>query len=309
MIQKYNTAGCGKTRNLLFLLLRYLAYCIFILLQIDKMTGPLAQIVTLSTFGNDFLYNDKLPEDFYKKNSAFQFCNKVDFRVLKKPFFFLKGKETVIADDPIAWFKYLKKDGCKRLRLYFQSSKDQSIAKDYKLAGLIGGGGVWLIEAIYNNHSTGWVNRWEVTKKDDPQHNILSVYYGMTIKSLPTIDLQIDQQKCKTELGETLTEIEEFAFQHDLTYWGEQFKNAGKALSSETPEESYYNKELIPLDRYSLISKQILFAAGIGWVFGAMGSWNDQYFEDRIEDDKYESLSETLYARVNQAIISEVNTY
>jgi len=104
--------------------------------------------------------------------------------------------------------------------LYFQSSKDQSIAKDYKLAGLVGGGGTWLIDAIYNSYSDGWANRWDVTRKDDPQNNIWTVNYGRTIKSIPTINLQIDQQQCKNKLNETLVEIQDFAFQHNLDNWG-----------------------------------------------------------------------------------------
>src|SRR5438045_4027623 len=147
------------------------------------MTGPLAQIVTLSGFGNDFLYNGRLTASFYDTNSSFQFCNKVDFRVFKQAFFFSKRKELVIADNPVEWFTYLKNNGCKKLRLFFQPSKDQSFAKDYKIAGLIGGGGTWLIEAVYNNYSNGWANRWEVTKKDDPDNNIWTVNYGMTVKT------------------------------------------------------------------------------------------------------------------------------
>ena len=272
------------------------------------MTGPLAQIVTLSAFGNDYLNNKRLPEYFYKNNFSFQFCNKVDFRIFKKPFFFIKKKEVVIADNPNDWFDYLKNDGCRKLSLYFQNSKDQSLAKDYKLAGLVGGGGTWLIEAVYDNYSNVWANRWEVTQKDDPQNNIWTVNYGMTIKQCSTMNVQIDQQRCKHELNETLTEIETFAFLQNLEHWGNQFKSAREALYCNAPEKSYYNKELVPIDRFSLISKQILFAAGTAWVFGAMGSWNDLGFETKGDNDRYESLTETLYKRVNQAIISAVNS-
>jgi len=273
------------------------------------MTGPLAQIVTLATFGNDFLFNGRSPGNFYHTNTSFQFCNKVDFRVFRQPFLFLKKKEVVVAKNPIEWFQYLKNDGCKRLRLFFQGSKDQSIAKDHKLAGLVGGGGTWLIEAIYDNYSNGWANRWEVTKKDDPQNKIWTVNYGMTVKKFPSINLQIDQQKCQEELNETLIAIEAFASKPNLEYWHEQFKNARIALYAADPENSYYNKELIPNDRYSLISRQLLYAAGTAWVFGAMGSWNDLGFDHKEENDMYEHLSEVLYERVNQAIISAVNAY
>lgn len=272
------------------------------------MNGPLAQIVTLSAFGNDFLYTGRLPVNFYENNLSFKFCNKIDFRVFKQPLLG-KKKEVVIAGNPIDWFRYLKENDCKKLRLLFQGSKDQSFAKDHQLAGLVGGGGTWLIEAIHDNHSNVWANHWEVTQKDDPQHNIWTVNYGMTANNFPSINVQIDQQQCKNELNKTLSAIEAFAFHHNLEYWGNQFKAAKEALHADNPENSYYNTDLIPADRYSHLSKQILFAAGTAWVFGAMGSWNDLGFETKEDNDKYDSLTGTLYERVNQAIISATNSY
>ena len=272
------------------------------------MTGTLSQIITLTSFGNSFLFNDRLEPNFFD-NLSFKFCNKVDFRVFEKPFLFMKQKEKVIAPYPNDWFEYLKKNGCKKLRLYFRSSADQSFAKDYKLAGLVGGGGTWFIEAVYNNHSNAWANRWEVTQKDDPNQNIWTVNYAQTLSNLPTIDLQISQQKCKEELEETLTEIEAFAFGQNLEYWGKQFTEARQVLKSSNPEHSYYNKQLIPFDNYSLTAKQILCAAGTAWVFGAMGSWNDIGFNTKEDNEKYEVLTETLYERVNQSIMSATNSY
>lgn len=272
------------------------------------MTGPLSQIITLTSFGNDFLFNNKLKSNFFD-NLSFTFCNKVDFRIFERPVFFIKQREKVIAPYPNAWFIYLKKNGCKKLRLYFRGSADQSFAKDYKLAGLVGGGGTWFIEAVYKNYSNAWANRWEVTHKDDPKQNIWTVNYVQALSMLPTMDLQISQQKCKEALDETLTEIEAFAFGKNLEDWGKQFSEARQALRSNNPEISYYNKELIPFDNYSLTARQILCAAGTAWVFGAMGSWNDLGFNTKEDNEKYEALTEQLYERVNQAIISATNSY
>lgn len=272
------------------------------------MTGPLSQVVTLATFGNDFLFNDKLIEDF-ASNRSFKFCNTVDFRIFKKSIFGKEQKENVIANNPNEWFAYLKQTGCKKLRLYFRSSEDQSFAKDYKLAGLTGGGGTWFIEAVYGSYSNAWASRWLVTKKDDPNHNIWTVNYGQTLSNLPVADVQHPLEECREELEQTLTEIEAFALAHNLEPWAKQFTEAKRALQSDAPENFYYNKELIPLKNYSLIAKQILFAAATGWVFGAMGSWNDLGFNTAEENEKYEKLSEQLYERINRAILSSVNSY
>ena len=273
------------------------------------MTGTLAQIIALTAFGNDFLKNGTIPTDFNTANTTFQFCNKVDFREFKKLFFFLKPKETVIANNPTEWFQYLKSDGCKHLRLYFEYSKDQSFAKDHKLAGLVGGGGSWLIEAVYDNHSNYWANRWEVTNQNATDRKIWAVNYGMTVKKQHISNLQIDNQKIKEKLRKTLTEIADFAFRQDLKSWGEQFDKAKLTLDSLTPESGYYHTDLIPVDKYSMTAKQIIFSAGSAWVFGGMGSWNDLGFDSKEDNETYDRLSEQLYSNINEAIIAGTNTY
>src|SRR4030095_2007332 len=273
------------------------------------MTGILAQIITLTAYGNDYLKNGKIPNDFYPSNTAFQFCNKVDFIEFKKSILFSKLKESVVASNPTEWFKFLKDEGCKHLRLYFEYSKDQSFAKDHKLAGLVGGGGTWLIEAIYVNYSNYWANRWEVTNQNAPDRKIWTVSYGMTAKKQHTRNLQIDNQKAKDKLNQTLVKIADFAFKQNLQYWGEQFDKAKETLESLTPEKDYYHTDLIPLGNYSLTAKQILFSAGSAWVFGGMRSWNDLGFDRKEDNETYDRLSEQLYSDVNEAIIAGTNTY
>lgn len=126
---------------------------------------------------------------------------------------------------------------------------------------------------------------------------------------MPTIDLQISLQKCKEELEKTLTEIEAFAIGQNLDYWSKQFTQARQALIANTPESFYYNSDLIVNNNYSLTARQILYAAGTAWVFGAMGSWNDLGFNTKEDNEKYEALTEILYSKVNEAIISATNSY
>lgn len=226
------------------------------------MTGILSQLIALTAYGNDYLNNDKFLTDFNSTNTAFQFCNKIDFREFKKQFFFSKQKESVVANNPTEWFQYLKTDGCKHLRLYFEYSKNQSFAKDHKLAGLVGGGGSWLIEAVYHNYSNYWSNRWEVTNQDAADRKIWTVNYGMIVKKQHISNLQIDNQSIKIKLGQTLIEITDFAFKKDLKSWGEQFNKAKLTLDSLAPESNYYHTDLIPTEKYNLTAKQIIFSAG-----------------------------------------------
>lgn len=273
------------------------------------MTGIVAQIIALTAYGNDFLKQGNIPVDFYSANTTFQHCNKVDFREFKRQFFFLKPKEHAVANDPIEWFHYLKSEGCVKLRLYFEHSDDQSFAKDYKLAGLVGGGGTWLIEAVYDNYSNYWANRWEVSHKNAPNNKIWTVNYGMTAKKQKSINLQIDNQEIKEQFRLTLTEISAFAVQQNLNDWSDQFEAAKITLDSLTPETHFYHTDLIPIDKYSLTAKQLVFAAGTAWVFGGMGSWNDLGFSNKENEETYDRLSEQLYSSINEAIIAGTNTY
>ncbi|MFT3981261.1 MAG: hypothetical protein QM687_12370 [Ferruginibacter sp.] len=273
------------------------------------MTGILSQIIALTAYGNDFLKNGKIPSEFDSANTTFQFCNRIDFKEFKKPFFFSKSKEKVVAENPTKWFEYLKIGGCKLLRLYFEYSKDQSFAKDHKLAGFVGGGGTWLIEAIYDDYSNYWENRWEVTNQNAPDNKIWTVNYGLTLAKQHISNLKIDNQKIKNELGQVLAEIAGFAFKKDLQNWGELFENAKRILDSLNAEENYYHKDLIPVDNYSLIAKQILFSAGSAWVFGGMGSWNDLGFDRKEDTEIYDRLSAQLYSKINEAIIASINSY
>lgn len=272
------------------------------------MTGILAQMIALTAYGNDYLINGKIPIDFDTVNTTFQFCNKVNFSEFEKVGFFSK-KEKIISKRPTEWFKYLKTDGCKHLRLYFEYSKDQSFSKDHKLAGLVGGGGTWLIEAIYDNYSNYWRNKWEVTNQNATDSKIWTVNYGMIVKKQHTSNLQIDNQSIKDKLRQTLIEIANFAFKQNLQSWGELFDRAKTILDSSVPEENYYHKDLIPLDNYSLTAKQILFSAGSAWVFGGMGSWNDLGFDSKEDNDTYDRLSEQLYSNINEAIIAGTNIF
>ncbi|MCB0429153.1 MAG: hypothetical protein H6585_00380 [Flavobacteriales bacterium] len=273
------------------------------------MTGNLAQLIALATYGNAYLTTGSLPDDFYPANTTFQFCRSVDFLALRKTFFFSKPKETIVAVTPIDWFKMLKKDSCKKIRLYFQYSKDQSFAKDHKLAGLVGGGGTWLIETIFDSYSDYWVGRWEVKDPNAPDHNIWKVSYDLIAPHNRTTDIKVNLDGVKKKISQTLTEIASFASQLENQYWMEQFNKAKEVLSSASPKENYYHKDLIVVGNYSLKAQQVLFAAGCAWVFGGMGSWNDIGFDNKEDENRYDELSAQLYDDINQSILAVVNSY
>jgi hypothetical protein len=273
------------------------------------MTGNLSQIVALAAYGNDFLKNNTIQTDFNSSHTTFQSCSLIDFREVRKTFFFSNPKEIVIASGPADWFHYLKNDGCKNLRLYFEKSKDQSFARDYKLAGLVGGGGSWLIEAVYDTYSNYWTNRWEVSDQNAADGRIWTVNYGLILPKKSSRNLKYDNQLVKENLRNTLTEISHFADSQKLENWVERFGKAILTLDSAKPESNYYHKDLLPVGNYSLMARQLVFSAESAWVFGGMGSWNDVVFDKDEDNETYERLSEQLYTSINEAIIAGTTSY
>ena len=272
------------------------------------MNGMLAQMIAITAYGNAYLHHRGIPDNFDFLNTTFQFCNKVDFRELRKMRLSSKTKESVLANNPTEWFKYLKGNDCKQLRLHYESSKNQDFAKDYKLAGFVGGGGIWIIEAVFEQHVSFWVNRWEVTNQNAADEKIWTVNYTKLHKQQRIDKVYVEKQSMKDALNRTLKEISDFARKQNLQYWEAQFEKAKSALDSPSPEEHFYHKDLIPLSEHSLMERQLLFSAGVAWVFGGMGSWNDLGFENQEDNDVYEYLSEQLYSNINNAIIAAINT-
>jgi hypothetical protein len=267
------------------------------------MNGVLAQLVSLTSYANQCISAGQFPLYYYPQHSTFQFCNKVDFLQIKD------GKETILCPNPYSFFGYLKLSACKKVRLYYQAVSQQKGAMEHQLAGMVGGGGVWLIETIYEGYSNYWSNRWQVTQKEDPDNKIWSVDYLLTHTRQPTSNLQYDLVETATQLAAALKAVAEFAKQQDLSNWTEIFELALTRLTSVSPSGDYYHQDLIVRENYALPARQLLFAAASSWVFGGMGSWNDLGFNTPEEQQTYTDLSARLYDSINRSIVAATNSF
>lgn len=272
------------------------------------MTATLAQLIALTTFGNAYLQGKPLPEGFFPGNKAFSFCRSVDFSEFRRLFFFSKAKEKMVAATPGAWMAYLEKQECRKLRLYYQPSKEQGMAKDHQLAAFVGGGGNWMIEAVYSKTSIYWNNRWMVTHPDDPQQQIWTVNYGAFIQRQPITDQQVPHSQAHEQLQQALRQIHDFAHRCGEGNWAAVFAGALAALEQPPPVNDDFLGSVLPQGEYPQAARQLLAAARRAYVFGGMGSWNDISFGDTAGQEAYDQLSEALYSAITNAVISAVNT-
>ena len=216
--------------------------------------------------------------------------------------------ESVVANDPTAWFALLKQEGCRGLKAYYHPSEEnEQGTPDYKLAGFVGGGGTWLIETVYPSYSDFWAARWVADQPDDPQQNIWSVSYGRTLSNVDTISYSPEVNHISNGLKEILTDIYAFASHHQLNNWSKLFQTALDLLESNQPATGWYENVIIK-SSYSQAALQIIFSAMAAHVFGGMGSWNDLSFESEEDRKTYEELSFYLYDYINRALLSGINS-
>lgn len=268
------------------------------------MTGSVAQITALIAYVNAFL-SGKESFSFNLSNSTAQFCERIRYIDWVKKIF--KYGERMIAQNPEDWVIFLKNLGVKTLRLHYVSSQNPDL-KDRYSAGFVGGGGRWLIEAIYEDNSDYWEARWEVGNRDAQNKRIWIVTYGRISRN--DIQRQFKPDSLVTvsqRLEQNLYEIKKFAERHDIKFFSECFEKGLKCLSSSNPLEFIYHKDLLPRSFQSIESLRILCSCQAAWVFGGMGSWNDMGIFGE-EQEVYEKVSDDLYKTICEAIPAAINS-
>jgi hypothetical protein len=216
-------------------------------------------------------------------------------------------QEGVYAADPHNWFERLKKEGVSALRMSYGPSAGNKIA-DRMLVGLVGGGGKWLIEARAPEHSDFWESRWLVGNKNSADKRIWRVSYIRIATSTPSYrDYPENLERLKDEMRENLLAIAQFSRSQNLDWFTKAFESGLSRLDSRTPFEGLYHKDIVPVDFLPLAAEQLLGSAEPAWVFGGIGSWNDQGFEGQTQEH-YEHLSENLCKLLNRVIVAATNS-
>ena len=163
-----------------------------------------------------------------------------------------------------------------------------------------------MIEALFNVHSMFATKHWETSQPQAPDKRIWRVQYDRQLEKVSTENQQYDIDSLRMQLGGTLKDIAMLARAEDMSYWADKFDKAYAILYHLTPEAQYYHHDLLASDQYALAARQLLFAAGEAWVFGGMGWWNDNTFNDK---ESYERLTGQLYDTINKSVVAAVNSF
>jgi hypothetical protein len=176
------------------------------------------------------------------------------------------------------------------------------------LVGFVGGGGKWLIETRGPAHSDFWEPRWLVGNKDSVDKKIWRVtYIRIATNKHSDRDGSENLERLKEKMRENLQEIAQFSRSQNLDWFTKAFESGLSRLDSRTPFEGLYHKDIAPVDFLPLTAEQLLGSAEAAWVFGGMGSWNDQGFEGQTQE-RYEHVSENLYRLLNSVIVAAANS-
>lgn len=254
------------------------------------MNGEIAQLVALTCYGNAMLRGISAPP-FFPDNSTCRFAEYVKFRDF--------DRRVELAATPDQWFVGLLSQGTKGLVLRHAPSRTE--VDDRMTAGFAGGGATWALEAAKaDGTSDFWVAEWDVGDQAAPDDRIWRVDYlrhsggATTPHGLRT--LSAVQADFATALRDIRAFSVRFAGNEGFTSC---FDSGLEALRASDAQPGYH-RDLYPSHMLPQTAPSLLSAAMVAWVFGGMGSWNDQGFDE--EQAEYERVSDALYSIINEAI-------
>jgi hypothetical protein len=236
---------------------------------------------------------------FWPGSSLWRHYKHTDFLIARG------GDEYIpVAPDPLVWFAKLKAMGCKGLRLHtapMQQREGIGPQKERMLVGMVGGGPRWLIEAVQPARAEIWEGFDRLGDRNDPEQKIWRGAYLMLGATERQDDVDRDIVGADADVRTALIAIEAFARDIPGAPFADEFANAIDALDGAAPTNS--SLDFLNLTDLGADARRLLAASAQGWVFGAMGSWNDLGVEEGLSA-RYEETSEALFIALQRAAVA-----
>lgn len=209
----------------------------------------------------------------------------------------------IIALNPFNWLGFLKKKGVTRLKIHYISSFNK--LSDRIMIAFVEGGGKWIIEAVHDSMSDIYEKGSSKSATSSSRH--LGNHFLLTHEDeQPINDKNITVDKAWENLKSILENLEDFAGRFERTHhWADNFRRSRDILEGTVPID---NDDIFPSSIIHEKNRLLLSTAFSSWVFGGIGSWNDQAFGGK-DQDRYEALSDSLFNVIIEAIVVAINMY
>lgn len=265
------------------------------------MNGHIATAVALVCAGNRFLAGHDI-SGFWPDAPVFNFTKLVEFRHAPA-----SGKDTdeylLVASDPMQWFASLR-GKFRGFRLYnvkpVRGPHQQLDVADRMLAGFVGGGQRWLIEAVGEQDSELWEAFHRVGDRTDADNRIWLCTHILQA-TVPRVELDADAAAlplggAAARFRKALADIEAFAREATYDNFADIFRDSIAVIDAGKP--TIDTGEMRRFTGFDDRQAALFEACSRAWVFGGMGSWNDL----GESGERYDAVSQELYGSLNDCI-------
>jgi hypothetical protein len=277
------------------------------------MNGEMANLITLTTYGNQYLTGpkDAKPPELLMKNSTFIFTRSIDFYEVKGTR--RRPREYRVAKSTGDWFRYLRRMGVKNLRLAAIGYNDSRPYMPDRVAVAFAGCSNWSIVTQTKKGTKVWILQDE-TVEDFSYKSKVKRIWETTVRAysskVPLRDTPASYDAAEKALKDALVEIARYAKKRSsLRYWVPTFKKALAVLNKKRTPSYLYWDDLTPKKWLSPRARRLTSAAQVSWVFGGMCSWNDTNFGLKGSPGykEYTRVSNLLYRAMIDALVYATN--
>jgi hypothetical protein len=267
------------------------------------MQGSIAQMIGLVLAANARARGIAIPAP-WPNASIFAFCKSVVFFAPGRTRWLRRQRIEMIAADPSQWLERFEGGAAvARLRAF---AGDNPALSDRMSVAFVGGGPRLVIEVSTASGPEHWESHWALARPPGMGDRIWQVAYGRIDQGASHgSNAEFSVEDAKMELADALKGILQFARNHNLGF-EQSFQNGLAELDSPKPLDEAYHQDLVPDGAISHAAKQLLGACQAGWVFGGMGSWNDNWVADEIAAE-HAMWSDRLFNAVVQGALAAAN--